>query len=215
MAELDNKIYAWTPMIRMSDMKYPVYLSDFRLEHKNVSMGDWVWEESMGTDFQYFVVRDSEVPGGDVVTEGAPEKGEDGRWYKTWTSRDFTEEEVAQNLSWAKEDHRSRAYQQFSTDLQAGVVVDGDLIAVDPREMVNLDSIRAYAAANPGSQNILIRKADYTVMEFDSAGAVSKVNDIFVKTGDVQQRLLRYLKSVYESNLITDIPEVPQTFTGE
>ena len=77
-------IQAWTPMIRMHDMRYPVYLSDFLADKTvgNVSIGSWVYEESM-SPFDYFPVFDVDVPVGDVVTEGAPKKDKDGKWYKT------------------------------------------------------------------------------------------------------------------------------------
>jgi|AGFS01.1.fsa_nt_gi hypothetical protein len=209
-----SKIFTWTPMIRMSDMKYPVYLSDFLKEHTNVSIGDFVWEYEMAEIWNYFKVYDSEVPVGDVVKEGKPELHEDGFWYKTWTVRDFSPEEVAENLARAQEDHRIRAYQVFSSDLASGVQVAGEIFSVEPRELVNLKTTRDYAVANP-DETILVRKADYSILSLPSADAIEKIDAISVATGKVQQTLLTYIKSVYESTLITDIPEVPSTFVGE
>lgn len=210
----NSKIEAWTPMIRMSDMKYPVYLRDYLEEYKNVSIGSFVWESGM-REVGYFKVHDVEVPVGDVVLEGKPVYNEeDELWYKSWTARDFNAEELAENLSRSKEDHRSRAYQVFSSDLTSGIPVDGDVISVEPREMINLDAIRAYATANP-EETIFIRKADFTVMELSASDAIAKVDEIHVATGKVQQTLLGYVKSVYDATVITDIPEVPTTFVGE
>lgn len=209
-----SKIFTWTPMIRMSDMKYPVYLSDFLKEHTNVSIGDFVWEYEMAEIWNYFKVYDSEVPVGDVVTEGQPELKDDGFWYKTWTVRDFYPEEVAENLTRAKEDRRTSAYQVFSSDLASGVSVDGDMFTVEPRELVNLQISRAYAVANP-DETVFVRKADFSVLSLPSSDAVVKIDAIFAAAGQVQQSLLSYIKSVYESTLITDIPEVPSTFVGE
>ncbi|QPI18058.1 hypothetical protein POP15_009 [Pectobacterium phage POP15] len=210
----NSKIEAWTPMIRMSDMKYPVYLRDYLEEYKNVSIGSFVWEAGM-REVGYFKVHDVEVPVGDVVLEGKPVYNEDDElWYKNWTARDFNEEELAGNLSRAKEDHRIRAYQVFSSDLTVGIPVGNDIISVEPREMINLDAIRAYAAAHP-DETIFIRKADFTVMELSASDAIAKVDEIHVATGKVQQTLLGYVKSVYDATVITDIPEVPTTFVGE
>lgn len=210
----NSKIEAWTPMIRMSDMKYPVYLRDYLEEYKNVSIGSFVWEAGM-REVGYFKVHDVEVPVGDVVLEGKPVYNEeDELWYKNWTARDFNEEELAGNLSRAKEDHRIRAYQVFSSDLTVGIPVGADVISVEPREMINLDAIRAYATAHP-DETIFIRKADFTVMELSASDAIAKVDEIHVATGKVQQTLLGYVKSVYDATVITDIPEVPTTFVGE
>lgn len=210
-----SKVYAWTPMIRMSDMKYPVYLSDFLKEHTNVSIGSYVWEKDMRELWGYCMVHDSEVPVGDVVTEGTPELNpEDDLWYKTWTARDFSPEETAQNLARAKEDFRTRAYQQYTSDLQSGVTVGGDTFSVEPRELLNLELSKAFAFENSES-NVFIRKADFTVLTLPSADAVVKIDEIMAATGKVHQNLLAYVKSVYETTLITDIPEVPVTFVGE
>lgn len=210
-----SKIFTWTPMIRMSDMKYPVYLSDFLREHTNVSIGDFVWEYEMAGIWQYFKVYDSEAPVGDVVTEGSPVfNEEDGLWYKTWSVRDFSPEEVAENLNRAKEDHRVRAYQVFSADLLSGVTVDGDVFAVEPRELINLNCIKDYAEANL-DEEIVIRKSDFSSLTLSAPEAIAKINAIMIATGKVHQNLLRYVKTVYDTTVITDIPEVPLTFLGE
>ena len=210
-----SKVYAWTPMIRLSDMKYPVYLSDFLKEHTNVSIGSYVWEKDMRDLWGYCMVHDSEVPVGDVVTEGKPELNEeDDLWYKTWVARDFYPEEIAENLARAKEDHRVRAYQQYTADLTSGVTVDGQVFSVEPRELINLDTIKAYAQAHP-DDTILIRTSDFGTLSLPSAEAVEKINTIMISTGKVHQNLLAYVKTVYDTEVITDIPEVPQTFVGE
>ncbi|MEI9553862.1 hypothetical protein [Enterobacter hormaechei] len=210
-----SKVYAWTPMIRLSDMKYPVYLSDFLKEHTNVSIGSYVWEKDMRDLWGYCMVHDSEVPVGDVVTEGKPELNEeDDLWYKTWVARDFYPEEIAENLARAKEDHRVRAYQQYTADLTSGVTVDGQVFSVEPRELINLDTIKAYAQAHP-DDTILIRTSDFGTLSLPSAEAVEKINTIMIATGKVHQNLLAYVKTVYDTEVITDIPEVPQTFVGE
>lgn len=210
-----SKVYAWTPMIRLSDMKYPVYLTDFLKEHTNVSIGSYVWEADMRDLWGYCMVHDSEIPTGDVVTEGMPELNEeDDLWYKTWTARDFYPEEIAGNLARAKEEHRTRAYQQYTSDLSSGVTVNGDVFTVEPRELINLDTIKAYAIDHP-DEDILIRKSDFDTLSMPSADAVEKINAIMIATGKVHQNLLRYVKTVYDTEVITEIPEVPLTFVGE
>lgn len=44
----------------------------------------------------YALIHPTARPEGGVVTQGQPEKGEDGRWYQTWEVRDFTDDELAE-----------------------------------------------------------------------------------------------------------------------
>lgn len=210
-----SKIFKWTPMIRMSDMKYPVYLSDFLKEHTNVTIGDFVWEYEMAGIWNYFKVYDSETPVGDVVTEGEPAYDDVAeQWVKTWTARDFTPEEVADNLSRAKDDARNLAAQVLSGDMQSGVKVGADTFGVEPREAANLDCTRAFAVANPDA-DILLKKTDHSLISLPSAQAVEKIDAILAQAGKVNQNYLAYLKSVFDTTVITDIPEVPGSFVGE
>lgn len=210
-----SKIFKWTPMIRMSDMKYPVYLSDFLKEHTNVSIGDFVWEYEMAGIWNYFKVYDSEVPVGDVVTEGDPVYDDAAeQWVKTWTARDFTTEEVSENLARAKEDARNQAAQVLSGNMQFGVIVGEDTFSVEPREAANLDCSRAFAIANPEVE-VLLKKTDNSIISLPSAQAVEKIDAILAQAGKVNQNYLAYLKSVFDTTVITDIPEVPASFLGE
>jgi len=207
-----DKVYAWTPMIRMSDMKYPVYFRDFLQEHTNVTQGDWVWESSMSNNYQYFVVRESEIPDGDVVTEGVPHQGEDGRWYKTWEVRSFTEEEVSENLSSAKESNKEAAFNVFLEDLKSGVnTISRPSVPVEPREIFNPSYLRAYSQSNP-EKTILIPTEGFVFEEVDQAGASSYAGEVEVRMGEIQQNLFKYLSTLYSTKVIENIPEVPDTF---
>lgn len=211
----NSKVYFDTPMLRISDMKYPVYLYDFLAEHTNVSIGSFVWEYAMRDDWGYYKVHDVEIPTGDVVTEGFPVLNpDDDLYYKTWIVRDFTPEEVAANLAAAKQERKNLAYQQFSTDLCNGITVDGEVYVVEPREVINLQTSRAFAVASP-AQSVFIRKADFSVVQYTSSDAIAKIDQIIAATGKVQQNLLTYIKALYDTTVITDLPEVPASFLGE
>ncbi|MBH8578796.1 hypothetical protein [Bisbaumannia pacifica] len=51
----------------------------------------------------YAVLHATERPEGDVVSLGIPEQRDDGHWYQTWQVRDFTPDELAQQLEDARE----------------------------------------------------------------------------------------------------------------
>lgn len=205
------KIYDYTPMIRLSDMKYPVYLSHFRAEHKNISMGDWVWEHNMDPQYGYYMVHDVEIPEGEVVEEGKPQKGDDGKWYKTWTARNFTEEEIAKNLKFAIEEQKYHAKQMYTQDLESGVLVDGLYYPVISDSAFDLLYIKNYAEKNLGS-NIIIPSSDLTLVEKPAEEIISMIGTIFEEAGKINQRFLRYLKEASAATDIKDVPDAPSTF---
>lgn len=76
-------------------------LVDVRGANPNVSLPRNPTDEHLNP-LGYAVLHPTEPPEGDVVTEGTPEQGEDGKWYQTWEVRDFTAEETAEALEQAK-----------------------------------------------------------------------------------------------------------------
>ena len=210
-----NKIYAWNKMLRISDMKYPVYFSDFLKEHTNTSIGDFVWEYEFADIWGYFLVHDTPQPEGDVVIEGFPEYNEEeGLWYQTWTVRDFTEEEIAANLVTAKNQFQSDASFIYSNEIISGIRVDGEMYRGDNQELYNLIALRELALAKPDS-TILLNKADGSVVDFSAAEALDKIGDILAQAGQAQQNLLKYIRTVYAADTIESIPAIPDTFLGE
>lgn len=210
-----SKIYGWDKMLRISDMAYPVYLSDFLKEHTNVSIGDFVWEYEFAEIWGYYLVHETPQPEGDVIIEGPPEYNEEeGLWFKTWTARDFTEEEIAENLVRAKEEFRFQADFQYSNETSAGITLGEDTFPVDSNELALLTATRELALAKPDS-TILIRKVDNTVLELSAADALDKIGDIFATLAQANQNLLNYTRSVFAATSIETIPEIPSTFLGD
>lgn len=210
-----SKIYGWDKMLRISDMAYPVYLSDFLKEHTNVSIGDFVWEYEFAEIWGYYLVHETPQPEGDVIIEGPPEYNEEeGLWFKTWTARDFTEEEIAGNLVRAKEEFRFQADFQYSNETSAGITLGEDTFPVDSSELALLTATRELALAKPDS-TILIRKVDNTVLELSAADTLDKIGDIFATLAQANQNLLNYTRSVFAATSIETIPEIPSTFLGD
>ncbi|QYC52517.1 hypothetical protein [Salmonella phage SSBI34] len=211
----NSKIEAWTPMIRTSDMKYPVYLRDYLDEYKNVSIGSFVWESGM-REVGYFKVHDVDIPVGDVVTEGKPVYSEeDDLWHKTWIVRDFTEEEIAHNLVASKEEARTRAYQIFENDQSFGISLDGDMFSVEDKEINNLRGTLESALKAESGEKFLIRKVDFSVLELTPQETVEKVTKILSERGKLHQTMLAHVKSIMEAPDKESIPSTPHTFLGE
>lgn len=76
-------------------------LREIRQAHPSVSLPRNPTDEHLAP-LGYAVLHPTARPAGDVVAEGAPEKGEDGKWCQTWEVRDYTSEEAAEAMERAK-----------------------------------------------------------------------------------------------------------------
>lgn len=84
-------------LINFSTMEYPVSVYQLRQRFNRITFPANIpldYLHALG----YAEVLPVEVPVGDVVAEGVPEL-RDGKWYKTYTVRSFTPEELAKRLS--------------------------------------------------------------------------------------------------------------------
>lgn len=205
------KIENWTPMIRTADMAYPVYLSDFLAANPNISIGSFVYEENMA-EFGYYPVHDVEVPTGDVVTEGAPIQDENGTWFKTWNVREFTPEEIAQNLAFDKQAAVAQAKYVLHNDLLNGLQVGNDLFAVGGADMLFLHGTRVAALNADPSETFFIVKSDSSVMQLPAEDAVNKATEIITAHSAIYQRMLAYLDTVSKAQTKSEVPPFPTTF---
>lgn len=92
-----------TPLIDVNTLEYPIYIKDLndRLEYPT-SFGPTVNSETL-RHFGYAPVEHSVMPDKEVVTEGQP-KLVDGTWQRTWITREYSEQEMADQLGRLKED---------------------------------------------------------------------------------------------------------------
>lgn len=209
-------IQAWTPMIRTRDMRYPVYLADFRADTTkgNVSIGSWVYDVSI-SEFGYFPVLDSEIPVGDVVTEGEPELREDGSWYKTWASRDYTEDEIQSNLYQAKTEAIQKAKQSFEQFVNSGVTVGEHRFSTSTNSVHDFQFLLHTAEGADPEATFLIQDANGEILSVSAEEAVSTINGIFTAYTQAHQSLLTYIRSVNEVTELAGISLVPFNFLGE
>ena len=71
---------------------YPYYLSDFRRDHRNVSIGSFIYTTEMER-FGFAPVVVDPKPQGDVIEVGAVVLV-DGEYHQKWNVRSFTEQEL-------------------------------------------------------------------------------------------------------------------------
>lgn len=139
-----------TPMIRLNGMQYPKYLKDLKAEAPNISFPETI-TDYQAAGFGYVPVRTVPRPEGNVVTELPPIEI-DNEWVQVWTSRDFTEAEISQNL----ENEKTRLQDELNTkrteEMFAGVEYtfpSGNVKTIQTRERdhVNLIAARINAEA--------------------------------------------------------------------
>lgn len=93
--------------------EYPVYLTDVRDAHPNVSFSPEQPEENLHP-YGFFAVHNTEVPVDDIVSEVEPVLGEDGVWYRQYEHRPFNEDEIAQQLQAVKQEAINRVQQELA-----------------------------------------------------------------------------------------------------
>lgn len=211
-------VYSYTPMIRSSDGRYPVYLADFRADNPNVSIGTWIYSENL-VEFGYFPVIPVTPPTGDVVTEGIPHfNDQTQQWEQTWNSRDFTPEEIAANLESAKQSYKAEAQNILSRDLEAGIPYPVDNVEYKVRvksfDLATLVSIKTVLEADGGQSTEVYPfrfldgyKSDFTHTE---------MKDLVTQVSRAQYEMMKsywsYLDQVEQASTIATIPALPDSF---
>lgn len=207
-------IYADTRMIKLPEMTYPVYLADFYAANPNVMRSEWFNEEAM-TSHDFYPVLDTPLPEGDVKIEGDPVYNPETKyWYRTWTTRPFTEEEIAQNLADAKLKAKYAAENVMTTDLFSdnGVhIVDDIYYRLYASEHYNLMAVAEYAKKNM-DKNIVLVDVNRVPRSYPAAEALEMIDLIITTMGAVHQRYANFILEVDSVTNIESIPEVPSTF---
>lgn len=133
-----------TVLIHEASGDYPLDLNSLKTRHTNISFGTHI-DEDFIKELGYAEVVSTIKPEGDVVTEGAPVKGEDGVWRQFWAVRSFTPEEVAATLEKAKTAALALIATRLSTALEVGAPFDFTVVS-----------------ANAGVQHAQMRNSDRT-----------------------------------------------------
>lgn len=206
-------VYNNTKLLRLSDMAYPRYYSNLVFDFPNTTFGYPLFT-SVLHNFGYEYVYETEKPQGDVVEEIQPVLGEDGKYYKAYTSRDFTEEEIASNLQSAKDQLIFGSYDVYLADLDSGVSwsFEGNdyIFKISlPNKMI-WDNCKFIFESS--SDPVMIRTEENAILD------LTKDNfEIFYKFMSDQYKLIRdryytFVRDVQGTALIGDLPDQPVSF---
>ena len=147
---------------------YPYEVKSLKADNPSTSFPTEVGLDTLA-DYGVLPVKRTDKPSGDVVTEGQPEQGEDGKWYQTWEVRDFTEAELAQQVDQRRADKLREINEGYSAALSHILAdyPDAETRTWDKQEQ----EARAYAADNTATTPLLTEIANargLTVVEFVS-----------------------------------------------
>lgn len=125
-----------------------VRLHDIRQANPSVSLPRSPTDEHLAP-LGYAVLHSTQRPSGEVVTQKQPEQGEDGKWYQAWEVRDFTPEELSQQLADAKKEKRQEINRARDAAFEAGLPYDiagePDVVQTRVQDKINLLGLRIEA----------------------------------------------------------------------
>lgn len=208
-------VYSYTPLIRLSDLSYPKYFADVKKEFPNTSFPAQM-EESEFSIFGYAAIHEVTAPTGDVVERGVPVLEDDGFYYWTWTTRDFTPEEIAANLVSAKnssiflaQERVDAQFLQTSTSITYGSTVYG--VYLRPEDITTLLALKSLAEQGSIDEPFTLRLYDGS-LSGTATEVIGLINSILSVYCAIQQRAWSYMASVDSATSIAGIPPVPEDF---
>lgn len=208
-------VYDYTPLIRLTDLTWPVYFAQVRTENPNTGFPypckDYILEE-----FGYSVVFDSDLPEGDVITETTPQQGSDGKFYRTYSVRPFTPEEKAQDLLNRKELQSVQLFEVFNNDRRQGVnVTIGSesytfMMTADAINFLML--IKDIATSGSSTDTYLVNLKNGVTGPLSKNDTLTLVNAALNAIHDVLHSYLDVLQQSFAAVDKESLPAIPSTF---
>lgn len=203
-----------TPLVKIIDKSFPVFFPQVRQENPNTGFPVPIAEELLEPFGYAPVYQDKEKPEGDVVVDGEPVLGEDGKWYRTWIVRDFTEEERLEELKIRKEVLYNRAYGLYSDEIYNGLPIKlGEkefIFSIDINSILYLKTL--ISNWDSEVEPILI-KGQYTVIALGKNVENKSFVQMLLDNYKLMYRnYLNFLYQTTETLEIKDLPQLPSTF---
>lgn len=205
----------YIPLIRLSDLAYPIYMPAVRAANTNTSFPIPIRDDIL-LPWGYKPVRESEKPPGDVITQGKPELRDDGEYYKTWIARDFTEEEIAQNLADAKQILIDDGINTLGMDIGMGISYNFSgndyLVSVGQDQMTLLLAIKTIAKDSNDGTEFSYRFQGGELVSMNKEEFLTMLNYIFTVIYTANKNLWVFIEEVNSKNTLQELPELPSTF---
>lgn len=215
MEEEYTLVYDYTPLIRMTDLVWPVYFPTIRIENPNTGF-PYPCKDYILEGYGYAVIFDSPIPEGDVVTEITPLQGADGKFYRTYSVRDFTPEEAAVDLAQRKQRLAESLYTVFVQDSMTGVTVEYSgnsynfLTTSDAITLLKVIRDTAQRGSDTAAYRINLKNG--VVPALNKTDAIALIDAALDAWHQVVESYLTVLEQTYEATSKQDLPAVPNTF---
>lgn len=211
-------VYDYTTMVNIETGEYPLTFYQVRLRFNNTSFPlpcrDYLIEP-----FGYAPVIPVDMPVVDgYVSEGTPEKREDGRWYQKWDVREFTEEEYTAELERRKLNSLENQRFIFENDLSKGISFTFEEKTYKSKvrsfDIAYLLSVKDIAQRKP-DEVFTIPTVDEVLTALSAEQAVSIVNSIIDANLAFTKGYWEQVEDIMEAATLQDIPEMKDTFITE
>ncbi len=211
-------IYDYSPLIRLSDEKYPVFFPEVRAENPNTSFPIPIRDYIL-LPFGYKPVIPTEPSEGDVITEAKPELREDGNYYQSWNVRGYTEEERLAALKFAQNNILSDAIYVYNRDKTEGSTIgfngENYLVSLSDQEIAFLLSIKFLLNSPSGVQieePFTYKFLDNAIVSLTKDEFLSLLNEIFKINYNLAKRYWAFINTVNTTEIQSELPTVPVTF---
>lgn len=209
------KVTANTRLICAETQEYPVFLGQMGARMVG-SFGPEV-DSSVLEHFGYFVVNDTPVPQGDVVSEVTPVLV-DGNWERRYKVREFDSAEDAAQLDSAKAQRQADIEQFRVAAFEKGFPLlfnsDADLyhVQVRTKDLTNITALRVLARESVQDQTpfaIKFRVYENVNIPMDAAEVVRMSNYANMHVQEGLQVIWDLKDAVDAATSIEELPEIP------
>jgi hypothetical protein len=168
----------------------------------------------------YAVVHRSEKPMGDVVVEGNPIRSEDdNEFYQNWIVRDYTPEELAENLATAKMIKLAEIEScltvtesngiPHSFDSQDGTSTRVLHVSMSIDNRIKLIGSAVHLDNSTSALNYRIRVIENETITLDRDSALALLVSLFSTYDDILGEIWDMQDAVNRAQTISELPEVP------
>lgn len=203
-------VYSSTPLIKLSDKSYPKYLSDFKRENPNVSIGTYIYSENL-EPFGYMPVTPMARPVGNVVTEAAPEFNDIAQeWQQRWDVRDYNEAELNDIFLHEKSALSSQAMNIYMQDIQTGADVDGKVVPLEDYMLTQLLVIKDLSSQAAEGETFQV-KASGEIIELPAEEMVAFITSVFKEFYAIKKAYWKLIEEIKQAPSREELPIVPET----
>lgn len=210
-----------TPLIKLETLEYPRYYRNLKADNKQTIFSSDTLEVSELKQYGYAVVNPTEPPALDgTVSQGVPERRDDGEWYQTWT---LVPNDPAIEFNAKRTALLTDADSLVESELKAGIPfskeVDGETVSFHlqaaPRDRSNWVGLFQVALMRKeaGATDVMsIRTYENTFVDFTPAELVDQLLALLAGIDATYKKYWEFKDAVLALKVGDTLPELPLGF---